>query len=117
MTGGGGTIPISSDGGSGPQNLVPAPYSLTDAAEATSAVNVDIPKVSTTTDLLGSPVLTMTYSGTGNATHVYAQIVDNTTHLVLGNLVTPVPVVLDGTATPSRFRWRRSPTPCIPPIR
>ena len=45
VTGGGGTIPISSDGGSGPQNLIPAPYSLTDAAEATSAVNINIPKV------------------------------------------------------------------------
>ena len=96
VTGGGGTIPISSDGGSGPQTLVPAPYSLTDAAKATSAVNIDIPAVSSTTDVLGPPVLTMTYSGTGNAKHVYAQIVDNKSGLVLGNLVTPVPVVLDG---------------------
>ena len=95
-TGGGGTIPISNDGGSGPQNLIPAPYSLTDAAKATSAVNIDIPKVTSTVDLLGSPVLTMKYSGSGNAQHVYAQIVDNTTGLVLGNLVTPVPVILDG---------------------
>ena len=38
----------------------------------------------------------MNYSGSGNAQHVYAQIVDNTTGLVLGKLVTPVPVILDG---------------------
>ena len=38
----------------------------------------------------------MTYSGTGASRHVYAQLVDDTTGLVLGNHVTPIPVTLDG---------------------
>jgi ABC-2 type transport system ATP-binding protein len=38
----------------------------------------------------------VTYSGTGTSQHVYAQLVDDTTGLVLGNLVTPVQVTLDG---------------------
>ncbi|HEX2283913.1 MAG TPA: X-Pro dipeptidyl-peptidase, partial [Mycobacterium sp.] len=45
---------------------------------------------------VGAPELTLTYSGTGGSRHVYAQLVDDTTGLVLGNLVTPVPVTLDG---------------------
>ena len=40
--------------------------------------------------------LEFTYSGTGASTHVYAQLVDDTTGLVLGNQVTPIPVTLDG---------------------
>jgi ABC-2 type transport system ATP-binding protein len=32
----------------------------------------------------------------GTSRHVYAQLVDDSTGLVLGNLVTPVPVTLDG---------------------
>ena len=38
----------------------------------------------------------MTYSGIGFDRDVYAQLVDNKTGLVLGALVTPVPVTLDG---------------------
>ncbi len=38
----------------------------------------------------------MTYSGLGTSSHVYAQLVDNTTNLVLGNVITAVPVDLDG---------------------
>src|SRR6185312_15166558 len=45
---------------------------------------------------VGAPELTLTYSGTGTAKHVYAQIVDDKTGLVLGNHATPIPVVLDG---------------------
>ena len=55
-----------------------------------------MPPVTETTHVVGAPQLTLTYSGTGNATHVYAQIVDDKTHLVLGNQATPIPVVLDG---------------------
>ena len=45
---------------------------------------------------MGAPELTLTYSGTGSSRHVYAQLVDDTTGLVLGNIVTPIPVTLDG---------------------
>ena len=38
----------------------------------------------------------MTYSGVGTGRHVYAQLVDDNTGLVVGNTVTPVPVTLDG---------------------
>ena len=41
-------------------------------------------------------MLTLTYSGSGTATHVFAQIVDERRNIVLGNQVTPLPVTLDG---------------------
>lgn len=87
-------IPIL--GGSGPQTQVALPYSLGDGAPANNAVNVDIPAPADTTYVVGAPTLTMTYSGLGTSRHVYAQIVDRKTGLVVGNLVTPVPVTLDG---------------------
>ncbi len=64
------------------------------AAPATNAVNVAIPEV--TSPVVGRPVVRLTYSGTGVATHVFAQIVDEARNLVLGNQVTPIPVQLDG---------------------
>jgi ABC-2 type transport system ATP-binding protein len=64
------------------------------AQPAANAVNVPIPPV--TRQVVGEPRLTLTYSGTGNATHVFAQIVDEQRNLVLGNQVTPLPVTLDG---------------------
>ena len=76
-------------GGSG----VPfVPYAL----GAANAVNLKVPGSAATSYLVGAPTLTMTYSGTGNASHVYAQLVDDQTGMVLGSLVTPVPVTLDG---------------------
>jgi len=45
---------------------------------------------------VGAPELTFTYSGLGTSRAVYAQIVDEQTGLVLGNIVTPIPVTLDG---------------------
>lgn len=76
-------------GGSG----VPfVPYSL----PAVNAVNLKVSASGATTYLVGAPTLTLTYSGTGSARHVYAQLVDDTTGMVLGSLVTPVPVTLDG---------------------
>ena len=56
------------------------------AAKATNALNLTVPAAMTT----------LTYSGIGVGRHVYAQLVDNTTGLVLGNNVTPIPVTLDG---------------------
>ena len=68
------------------------PYSL----PAINSVDLVIAPRPTTTYLLGAPVLSLTYSGNGSARHVYAQLVDNTTGLVLGSIATPVPVTLDG---------------------
>jgi ABC-2 type transport system ATP-binding protein len=64
------------------------------AAPAANAVNVPIPEV--TAQVVGEPRLRLTYSGTGTATHVFAQIVDERRNVVLGNQVTPLPVALDG---------------------
>ena len=45
---------------------------------------------------MGAPELSLTYSGTGSSRHVYAQLVDDTTGLVIGSVVTPILVTLDG---------------------
>ena len=45
---------------------------------------------------MGAPELTFSYSGLGTSRTVYAQLVDDKTGLVLGNIVSPVPVILDG---------------------
>ncbi|MDZ4236142.1 MAG: peptidase S15, partial [Dietzia sp.] len=66
------------------------------AAPALNAVNLKVPDATETTHIVGAAELTLTYSGTGSATHVYAQVVDDETGLVLGNLATPIPVELDG---------------------
>jgi ABC-2 type transport system ATP-binding protein len=49
-------------------------------------------------DIVGEPVLHLTYRGTAapRATFVYAQVVDAATARVVGGQVTPVPLVLDG---------------------
>ena len=64
------------------------------AGPAANAVNVAIPDF--TAQVVGRPQLRLTYSGTGTATHVFAQIVDERRNLVLGNQVTPIPITLDG---------------------
>lgn len=91
-------------GGSGPnplvitRGLIAALLGLPSAAWAANAVNlkVRLSEDAETAYVVGAPEVTLTYSGTGNAKHVYAQIVDNRTGLVLGNHVTPIPVQLDG---------------------
>jgi ABC-2 type transport system ATP-binding protein len=57
---------------------------------------LNVPIAAATTQVVGEPRLRLTYSGTGTATHVFAQIVDDKRNVVLGNLVTPLPVTLDG---------------------
>jgi ABC-2 type transport system ATP-binding protein len=64
------------------------------ASPAANAVNVAIPEA--TAQVVGRPSLRLTYSGTGTATHVFAQIVDESRDVVLGNQVTPIRVQLDG---------------------
>ncbi len=66
------------------------------AFEAPIALNLDVPPAMSTTYLVGAPKLTLTYSGTGTSDHVYAQLVDNSTGLVLSSLATPIAVTLDG---------------------
>jgi ABC-2 type transport system ATP-binding protein len=66
----------------------------TAGAPAANAVNVAIAEADA--QVIGRPRVRLTYSGTGNVTHVFAQIVDETRNVVLGNQVTPIPVTLDG---------------------
>jgi ABC-2 type transport system ATP-binding protein len=49
-------------------------------------------------EIVGKPQLQLTYSGTGAPaeTHVFAQLVDRSRDVVVGNQVTPIPVTLDG---------------------
>ncbi|BBY80280.1 hypothetical protein MPUL_14380 [Mycolicibacterium pulveris] len=89
-------------GGSGP-NLralgagpIGALLGLLSAAPAPNAVYLTTTAAVTTTYIVGAPELEFSYAGTGYTRHVYAQLVDDSTGLVLGNQVTPIPVTLDG---------------------
>ena len=66
---------------------------------AENALELDV-RFGSNTLVLGSPALTLTYSGTAPAgvrpTRVFAQLVDTATGIVLGNQVTPIDVKLDG---------------------
>jgi ABC-2 type transport system ATP-binding protein len=68
------------------------------ATPGTNAVRVPIPAPSAGSQIVGAPKLSISYSGLANQTSVllYAQIVDNSRHVVVGNVVTPFRVVLDG---------------------
>ena len=99
----GGVLPlIPLLGGSGPQlgvlgtGPISALLGLPSGAKAANAFNLTTAPVTTTTYVVGAPQLTLTYSGVGTGRHVYAQLVDDSTGLVLGNLVTPIAVTLDG---------------------
>ena len=95
-TGPGALLPIIPViGGSGP-SIASLPYALGDGSPARNAVNVPITNPTRTTQVVGAPTLTLTYSGIGTGRVVYGQIVDRTTGLVVGNQVSPVPVTLDG---------------------
>lgn len=101
---GSGTLALVSTGGSGPITSVPTGQQLgslvapVTPAPATNAVDVPI-TFPTSGVVVGAPRLTLAYAGTVSAgdrpTRVFAQLVDTTTGLVLGNQVTPVPVTLD----------------------
>ncbi len=88
-----GIVPII--GGSGPAPQASIPYSLGLASQASNAINVDL-DLTGLTQAVGAPTLSFDYQGLGTSRFVYAQLVDKNTGLVVGNLVTPVPVTLDG---------------------
>jgi len=79
-------------GGSGPMfGVLPI-----GGSRAFNALNLTTPALTATTVVVGAPQLTLRYRGTGIARHVYAQLVDDSTGMVLGSQVTPIPVTLDG---------------------
>lgn len=111
-SGDGGSLPLFPVfGGSGPQYVPPsfvsplvakvAGFFL--AAEASNAVNLTVEAPTETTQVVGAPELAFTYSGVGTARFVYGQLVDDQTGRVLGNLVKPIPVTLDGQTREARI--------------
>ena len=66
------------------------------AGRAVNAVNVPIPAPEGPAQAVGEPELRLTYSGTGVAGHVFAQIIDEGRGIAVGNQVTPIPITLDG---------------------
>ncbi len=99
----GGTLPLLPLlGGSGPNfdalraGPLGALLGILSGARALNAVNLTTTQATSTTYIVGAPELEFTYSGTGYSRHVYAQLVDDSTGLVIGNQVTPIPVTLDG---------------------
>ncbi|MBE2318065.1 peptidase S15 [Solirubrobacter sp. CPCC 204708] len=68
---------------------------IASAGRAVNAVNVPV-TAERAAQIVGEPTLTLTYSGTGIGTHVFAQLVDEKRQVVVGNQATPIPVTLDG---------------------
>jgi ABC-2 type transport system ATP-binding protein len=90
-----GIIPLLGGSGPGAGGL---PISIVNASAAGNAIDVQVPTedLAEGTQVVGAPVVSFTYRGLGTSGAVFAQVVDKTTGAVLGNLVTPVPVTLDG---------------------
>ena len=84
-------------GGSGPGRVEGVSPLLTfpNASPAWNALSTTVTPPSDS-QVVGAPQLSFTYQGLGTTRTVYAQLIDNTTGKVLQNLVTPIPVVLDG---------------------
>ncbi|WP_445167469.1 alpha/beta hydrolase family protein [Mycolicibacterium sp. Dal123E01] len=95
-----GIVPII--GGSGPSPKAAIPFSLGLASPAKNAINVDL-DLTGLDQTVGAPTLSFDYQGLGTSRFVYAQLVDKNSGLVVGNLVTPVPVTLDGRARSVTF--------------
>ncbi len=68
------------------------------AGPAANAVNVPVPAPAVRTDVVGEPQLELRYSGTSLQpdAYVFAQILDETRGVVLGNQATPIALRLDG---------------------
>jgi ABC-2 type transport system ATP-binding protein len=105
---GAGVLTLTAAGGSGPAHPpANSPDPLAGVAgpitpaRATNAVNVSV-DAATAAVIVGAPQLHLAYHGTTppgvRPTRVFAQLVDNTTGLVVGNQVTPIAVTLDGRA-------------------
>ncbi len=103
---GSGALSLVGQGGSGPADTSGSNQALAGLAgpitpaKAANAVNVSISFAKRSAVVIGAPELQVTYHGTSPAgvrpTRVFAQLVDRTSGLVLGNQVTPIDVTLDG---------------------
>jgi ABC-2 type transport system ATP-binding protein len=96
VTGSGGLLGIVSTlGGSGPSPLDQMPYSIGNGGRGWNALNLSA-SPDPGSQIVGAPQLSFSYAGLGTSRTVYTQLVDNGTGRVLGNMVTPIPVILDG---------------------
>jgi ABC-2 type transport system ATP-binding protein len=103
---GSGTLTLVAGGGSGPADTTGSTQALGSLAgpitpaKAANAVNVDVNFGDRSGVVVGAPQLQLTYRGTSppgvRPTRVFAQLVDGSTGLVLGNQITPIDVTLDG---------------------
>ena len=106
---GSGTLALKEEGGAGPSTVKPKDADVLSGlvagitpGPATNSVDVavDPGQFSGTEFALGAPSLSITYSGTSPAgdkpTRLFAQLVDESGTLVIGNQVTPIQVTLDG---------------------
>jgi ABC-2 type transport system ATP-binding protein len=105
---GSGTLSLTAEGGSGPAAPPKASQLLTSLVlpvtpgKAANAVNLVVDAAATPAVIVGVPQLELTYTGTaggsGRPQAVFAQLVDDVTGVVVGNQVTPVELVLDGSS-------------------
>jgi len=104
---GSGTLQLTAEGGAGPVAVPETNTALLSRlvesitpARATNSVDVDLVVEGEPALVVGAPELTLTYSGTVAAgerpQRVFAQLVDASTDLVIGNQITPIAVQLDG---------------------
>lgn len=101
---GGSLVLVPLLGGSGPSDASVPPekptvfstaFALASGSKARNAVNSNV-AIPVGTLVAGTPMLSFSYRGLGTSRAVYAQLVDNATGQVVGNIVTAVPVTLDG---------------------
>lgn len=104
---GSGTLQLTDQGGAGPVALPPGNTALLGSmvqtitpARAANAVDVELIVEGDPALVVGAPELTLTYTGTVDAgdrpQRVFAQLVDASTGIVIGNQITPIKVQLDG---------------------
>ncbi len=104
---GSGVLDLVADGGAGPvvigegvEGLLTGLVQPITPGPASNAVDVPIEVADGPHLVIGAPELTVTYRGTAGTgdrpQRVFAQLVDDSVDLVVGNQVTPIQVVLDG---------------------
>jgi ABC-2 type transport system ATP-binding protein len=86
---GSGLIALTPDAGSSGVLIAATPSPL--------GLHLPVTKPATGSQIVGPPKLTISYSGQGTSSSapVYAQLVDKKRNLVVGNMVTPLRLVLD----------------------
>jgi len=104
---GSGSLDLVAGGGAGPVAIPPDNHALLSGlvqsitpAPAVNAVDVELVVEGGPYLVVGAPEVTIEYRGTAGTgdrpQRIFAQLVDESTGLVIGNQITPIPVELDG---------------------